>query len=185
MIKLQENPSSHLVIAYNQMMEVMRNAYEHSKDDSMTLQKAVNRARQQAVDTGAVTVDEAYEIGEYIKRDINDAAEHMMESSNEFHDWLMLDIEVIERKVIDLFLSVADHTRIELENFSQRNTEAETDSRYAAVYRSGEVTGPGTLICEYCGEIKPFLSSDHISDCTRCGHDAFIRRRSSNNRDRP
>lgn len=177
MIKLQRNPSSHLVAAYNQMMTVMRSAFEQPRKHPMTLQKAVNRARQQVVDTGSVTSDEAYEIGEYIKRDINDAAEHMMECNSEFYDWLAEDIEVIERKVIDLFLSVADHTRIELQQFSQLSKDTDSRSGHTAIYRSGEVTGPGTLICEYCGEIKSFLSSDHISDCTLCGNDKFIRRR--------
>jgi len=47
------------------------------------------------------------------------------------------------------------------------------------VYKSGEITGPGTLICESCGKAKPFLSSDEITDCLKCGHTRFIRRQSS------
>jgi len=65
-------------------------------------------------------VEEAHEIGEYIKHDINDAAEYMMEYSSEFYDWQMLDIDTIERKVIKLFLTVADYTRLELELFRQK-----------------------------------------------------------------
>ncbi len=175
MIQLQKKSATHLITAYNQMMEEMRNAFEHADTTDMNLQKALDQARRQAVHLGEVSVEEAHEIGEYIKRDINDAAEYMMESSAEFYDWLRLDIEVIERKVIDLFLSVADHTRLELEQFNQVKPETEQTT----IYKSGEITGPGTLICESCGKTKSFLSSDEIADCEQCGHNRYIRRQQS------
>ena len=120
------------------MMQEMRNAFEQANPNDMSLQKALQLAKDQAVHIGEVSAEEAHEISEYIKRDVNDAAEYMMDSSAEFYDWLMLDIEVIERKVIDLFLSVADHTRIELEQFSYVKAENEQ----IPVYKSGEITGP-------------------------------------------
>ena len=119
MIQLQKKPANHLISAYNQMMQSMRDAFEEIDADDMSLQSALELAKHQAVHLGEVSAEEAHEIGEYIKRDINDAAEHMMESSSEFYDWLLLDIEVIERKIIELFLSVAEHTRVELEQFKQ------------------------------------------------------------------
>lgn len=174
MIQLQKKPASHLISAYNQMMQEMRDAFEQTDPSDMSLQKSLELAKLQAVHIGEVTAEEAHEIGEYIKRDINDAAEYMMDSSAEFYDWLMLDIEIIERKVMDLFLSVADHTRIELEQFKRVKQVSETP-----IYKSGEITGPGTLICESCGRNKPFLSSDEITDCSQCGHGRFIRRQQS------
>jgi len=178
MIQLQKKSASHLIAAYNQMMADMRQAFAQSDPDHMSLQKALNLAKHQAVDIGEVTAEEAYEIGEYIKRDINDAAEFMMESSAEFYDWLMLDIEMIERKVMELFLTVAEHTRIELEQFKQVKTRPDQNLvEQVPVYRSGEITAPGNLICEHCGKPNPLYSSDEIRDCTQCGHDRFIRRR--------
>ena len=178
MIQLEKKPANHLISAYNQMMQVMRDAFEKADPSDMSLQKALDLAKYQAVHIGRVTSEEAYEIGEYIKRDINDAAEYMMDSSAEFYDWLMLDIEIIERKVMDLFLSVADHTRIELEQFQVPGGELVQE---VPVYKSGEITGPGTLLCESCGKTKPFLSSDEISDCSHCSHDRFVRRKPGNN----
>ena len=185
MIQLQKKSASHLISAYNQMMADMRQAFAQSDPDHMSLQKALNLAKHQAVDIGEVTAEEAYEIGEYIKRDINDAAEFMMESSAEFYDWLMLDIEMIERKVMELFLSVADHTRIELEQFKQLNPPSvfnsteDNSAEQIPVYKSGEITAPGILICESCGKSNPLFSSNQIKDCRRCGHDRFIRRHQS------
>ncbi len=120
MIPLQIKPAKHLTSAYNQMMMSMRETFEQDEANDMSLQNALDLAKYQAVRRGELSSEEAFEIGECIKRDINDAAEYMMETSTEFYDWLMLDIEIIERKVIKLFLTVADYTRIELELFGQR-----------------------------------------------------------------
>ena len=181
MNQLQKKSANHLILAYNQMMKEMRDAFEQSTPSEMSLQKALDLAKHQAVHIGEVTAEEAHEIGEYIKRDINDAAEYMMDSSAEFYDWLLLDIEIIERKVMDLFLSVADHTRVELEQFKQTNPLLDPALvEQIPVYKSGEITGPGTLICENCGKTKPFLSSDEITNCERCEHDRFIRRQQKN-----
>ncbi len=184
MIQLQKKSASHLISAYNQMMKEMQGAFERATPSDMSLQKALDLAKHQAVHIGAVTAEEANEIGEYIKRDINDAAEYMMDSSAEFYDWLLLDIEIIERKVMELFLSVADHTRIELEQFKKTGPLSNhVLAEQIPVYKSGEITGPGTLICENCGKVKPFLSSDEITNCERCEHTRFIRRQSSKGQD--
>ena len=172
MSQLQKKPANHLISAYNQIMKEMQTDFEQADPNDTSLQKSLNIAKQQVVHLGEATTEEAYEIGEYIKRDINDAAEYMMDSSAEFYDWLMLDIEIIERKVVELFLSVADHTRIELEQFKETKRTGEK----TPLYTSGEITGRGTLICERCGKAKPFLSSDEINDCEKCGHNRFIRR---------
>ncbi len=123
MIQLQKKSAKHLVSAYNQMLKQMREAFDRVDQDDISLQQALDQAKHEAVHLGEVTAEEAHEIGEYIKQDVNDAAEHLMDSSSEFYDWLMLDIEVIEQKVIDLFLTSADITRDEMEQFYQTKPE--------------------------------------------------------------
>ncbi len=141
------------------------------------MQSALDIAKFETVHLGQVSQEEAHEISEYIKRDINDAAEHMMEASAEFYDWLMLDIEVIERKVMELFLSVADHTRLELEKFTDNNSHIEQQQRkQIPLFSSGEIATPGTLICENCGKTRPYFTAIKIIDCKRCGHQRFIQR---------
>ena len=167
-IQMNHQSSNRLIEAYNQMMASIRSSFETSDDDEMSLSKAMSMARDEITHITDVTQDEAEEISNFIKRDINDAAEYMMESSSEFSDWLMLDIEVIERKLIDLFLSVADKTRIELEQFGVQNREL-------SLYYSGEITGPGTLLCNACGHKVSFTTTSQIQDCTECGHNTFKR----------
>lgn len=164
----KHQPSSRLINAYNQIMASMREILEDTDASDTSFRRALDIARDRVVHLGEITVDEAQEIGEFIKRDINDAAEYMMETSAEFGDWLMLDIEVIERKVVEMFLSVADRTRIELEQF---NNQAQSTS----LYYSGEITGPGTLICNGCGYRMPFVTTAQIETCPECGNNTFQR----------
>ena len=168
MIQMSHQSSNRLIDAYNQMMASIRAAFESPDDKDMSLSKAMSMARDEITHLTDVTQDEAEEISNFIKRDINDAAEYMMETSSEFSDWLMLDIEVIERKLIDLFLSVADKTRLELEQFGVQNREL-------SLYYSGEITGPGTLLCDTCGHRVAFTTTSQIGKCEQCGHNTFRR----------
>ena len=158
-----------LVDAYNQMMARIRDSIESAEANTVpTLQKAIDSAKKQAIHLGEITLEEAEEIGNYIKRDINDAAEYLMETSHEFSEWLMLDIEIIEQKVLELFLSVADKTRLELEQLSHSRCEI-------TEYHSGEITGPGSLVCMECGQMVHFNTTSHIPPCPKCHKKVFKR----------
>jgi len=160
--------SNRLIETYNQMMTHIREAFENTDTSDLNLQKALDNAKEQAIHLGEVTLEEAHEISEYIKRDVNDAAEYMAESSAELGDWLMLDIEIIERQIIDLFLSVADRTRVELEQFKN-------PPRAPSEYHSGEITGPGTLVCTQCGHNVSFITTGEIEPCPECKNTTFQR----------
>ena len=167
---------SSLVDAYNQMMARVKDSIDSAEAHTIpTLQKAIEHARQQAIHLGEVTAEEAEEVGNYIKRDINDAAEYLMETSHEFSEWLMLDIEIIEQKVLELFLSVADKTRIELEQLSRPGCDIDNVNNEGILYKTGEVTGPGTLMCINCNERIQFKSTDTIPECSKCKGQAFKR----------
>lgn len=159
-----------LIKAYNQMLASIRDAFEETDNDTsdISLQHALESARERIVHLGEVTIDEAQEISDFVKRDINDAAEYLMETSAEFSDWLLLDIEVVERKVIDMFLSVADRTRVELEQLKNHQRQLNT-------YYSGEITGPGTLQCSQCNTPVTFATTSQIEVCTKCGNSSFRR----------
>ena len=82
----------------------------------------------------------------------------------------MLDIDIIEQKVLELFLSVADRTRVELEQFSHPRC-AITE------YHTGEVTGPGSLVCMACGQMVHFNTTSHIPPCPKCHASVYHRGR--------
>lgn len=165
-----QDTDSRLIEAYNDMMYTIKDVFESADDEisDPSLQHALYRARERIVELGDLTAEEAAHVSDFIKRDINDAAEYLMETSAEFSDWLLLDIEVVERKIVDLFLSVADTTRVELDQLQQRNREA-------AGYMAGEVTGPGTLECKACGKHHGYTTTSMIPACDECGGKEFRR----------
>lgn len=159
------------VQAYNQMMIRIRDLVDNAEAHAVpSLQKAIDQARRQAVHLGELTAEEAEDIGNYIKRDINDAAEYLMETSHEFSDWLRLDIEIIEKKILELFFSVADRTRIELQQLSHPSRELQRNE-----YHSGEITGPGTLVCRQCSNAIHFNATSRIPRCENCQGSDFVR----------
>jgi len=114
-----------LTHAYNQMViRIQRCLEEANTGATPTLQKAINAAKARALYLAEITPDEAESIECYIKCDINDTAEYLMETSQYFSEWLMLDIEVVEKKVLALFFSVANKTRRELTQFSNSKVDA-------------------------------------------------------------
>ncbi len=175
MVTPNKHNDTSLVEAYNLMMSRVRDSIDNAEAHAMpTLQKAIERARDQAIHLGEVSLEDAEEIGNYIKRDINDAAEYLMETSHDFSEWLMLDINIIEQKVLELFLSVADKTRLELEQLSA-STHNTTTNYTPSTYNSGEVTGPGSLICNHCKQMIQFNTTATIPNCDQCGGQFFHR----------
>ncbi len=164
-IKSKQQETS-LLQAYNTMTSRIRYSLENAEAYAIpTLQKALEQAKAQAIHLGEITLEEADEIGEYIKRDINDAAEYLVESSHEFSEWLMLDINMIEQKVVELFLSVADKTRVELAQFSRPSFDASTE------YKSGDEVGNSTYICINCKHVGEVDLSNKLTECAYCsGH---------------
>lgn len=170
MSKPSNKDESSLVEAYNIMMARIRDSIDNAEAHAVpTLQKAIEQAKAEAIHLGEVTVEDAEEIGNYIKRDINDAAAYLMESSREFSEWLRLDINIIEQKVLELFLSVADKTRLELEQLSHPSVSINRD------YKSGEITGPGSLVCKKCGKMIQFGTTGTIPPCSECKGKLFRR----------
>jgi Zinc-ribbon containing domain len=112
-----------LVDGYNRMMASIRTTFSDTRIKEMSLSWSLQIAAEDVISSSDITPNEAFEIGELIKRDINDAAEVLMENSVEFSDWLMLDIDVIERKTVELFLHVAELTRFELEHIYYPNSK--------------------------------------------------------------
>ena len=82
-------------------------------------------------------------------------------------EWLKFDIELIENLSLDAFLSVADKTRIELARLGEM---AKKHS-----YQSGEITIPGTFVCEKCAKEIAFKTTSEIPECPVCHGKTFIR----------
>lgn len=157
-----------LIHAYDQMMEHLHTLIESAEKGTENLQHLLEKARDEVAEKDDITREEAQKVSEYLKRDLHNAREYMDDSSHDMADWLHMDIELIEWNLIDLFLQAADKTKLEL-------LLLEENVKHLNEYHTGEITGPGTLVCTECGKALHFLNTGHVPPCSQCQSTQFRR----------
>ena len=155
-----------LINAYTHLMEHL---YEAMDDTLHSCAEAMDIAKEKFSKVSDLTNEELDKVSRYVKRDIEHAAYGLPDKADKdsLSEWFKFDIELIENFTLDAFLSLADKTRIELAKLQQL---AEKHS-----YRSGEITGPGTFICDECGKEIAFKTPSEIPECPKCQAKTFIR----------
>jgi len=167
--KDEKDPVERMVDAYERMLEYVDDVIGKAEKTTLpTLKKSLDAAREKAVELNELTREEAEKIAAYVERDMKEAAHYLVETGDEFREWFRFDVKLIEGRLMEMFASVADRTRLELERFANQ-------AREAAVYRTGEITGPGTLVCDQCGKELHFHKAGHIPPCSKC-HGTTYRR---------
>lgn len=165
----ESNFEQKLVAAYDKMLERVHDFWDSPEiNTAPTLQQRIALARERAVELQEVTADEADKVATYIERDLNDAAHYMHDSGQTFSNWFSFDLQLIEQRMLDMFASVADKTRLELAQLARQAKQAQR-------YYTGEVTGIGQLTCESCGNALFFERTDTIPACPACNQTTFQR----------
>ena len=151
------------------MLERVRAALDKAEQTTLgTLRARIDDAMEKAVALGELSREEAERTAGYLERDLVDAGEFLAETGRALGDWLRFDLQLIERRMWEMFEQVADQTRLGMLQFEQ-------GLRRASEYRTGEVTGIGTLQCAACGKQMQFLKTGHIPPCPECHGTSFTR----------
>jgi hypothetical protein len=159
----------HHISVYNRMMERVKHTLEDAGHKARpNLEHAIQRARERAVELGETTREEAAKVADYLRRDLREMTSYLNDTGKEYGAWFHMDLELIEASLLDLITSVADKTRLELAQWAEQGEQAVS-------YRSGEITGPGTLECIACGERLRYVKTGHIPPCPRCRASEFRR----------
>lgn len=162
MNKDERDPIERMVNAYEHMLESVDGFLERAEKSALpTIRHGLEVAREKAVEMNELTREEAEKVAGYVERDIKDAAQFLVQTGDEFRDWLKFDVQLIEGRLMEMFSNVADRTRIELDRFADL-------ARESSLYRTGEVTGPGTLVCIQCAKELHFHKAGHIPPCSKC-----------------
>ncbi|MCL7422725.1 MAG: zinc ribbon-containing protein [Methylobacter sp.] len=154
------------ITAYN---ELMRHLHETMDETIHSLADALEISKEKTRKTTDLTQDEIDQVSGYVKRDIEHAAHGLTEKkdSDSLSEWFKFDIELIENFALDAFLSLADKTRLELAKI-ERLAELNT-------YHTGDITGPGTFVCDQCDKQIAFKSTSEIPECPACHGKTFVR----------
>ncbi len=165
-MSIEEDKKDNLVPAYQKMMKRVEKTQKQST--TRTLQQHIEYAIEKAVELEELTREEAERIGDYLRRDLHDAAEFIITTEQALADWFRFDLELIEERLLEMFSLMVDQTQVELENLAER-------ARQATQWYSGEITGLGTLYCDNCGKALHFHQPNYIPACPNCEATRFKR----------
>lgn len=158
-----------LAAAYDRILERSResmNGLREQADDA--LHRALETAREKAVELGELGRDEAERLHDWVVRDLHAAASGLAERERDLADWLRLDLLLVEKEALDRYTSLTERARAELRHLRK------TAARYSE-WHTGEITGLGTLRCTHCDKEIHFHSTGRVPPCPNCHGTQFRR----------
>ena len=163
-------PADKLVAAYEEMLKQTHETLETAhRESAPRFRELLEKARDNMVELGELTREEAHKVADYLRRDVEDAASYIAETGEDIRQWWRFDLELMEQRMMDMFARAADQTSLQLAQW------AET-ARQMSLYQAGEITGPGTLVCDKCGAETHFVQAGRIPACADCGNTTFRRK---------
>lgn len=169
----QDGPADRLVDAYETLLKETKETLEQAHAESAPrFRELLEKARDNLVELGELSREEAHKVSEYLRRDIEDAASYIADTGQDIRDWWRFDLELVEQRMMDMFAQVADQTSLQLAQWAE-------NARRMSLYQAGEITGPGTLVCDHCGAETHFVKAGRIPACADCGGTTFKRKEKS------
>lgn len=156
-----------LLKAYHGMMENLKEFWQLTEEKALPpLKENLERAMEKASELGELSKEEAEKLGDYIQRDLEEAADYLADNGKQLGDWLKNDLEFAEVKFAEMFATLADKTRLELDALAER-------ARQIGIWHTGEITNIGVLYCQQCNEVLHFNKPGHIPPCPKCKGTVF------------
>ena len=143
---------------------------EKIKSSGQGVSHSIDSLKESLLSAEEHSKDELDKISDYIRRDLHEAAVHLAETGEELEQWLKFDVEQVERRTFELFLQIADKTQLELQHWKEQADALD-------LWKTGEVTGIGTLYCTSCGHSLHFKKAGHIPPCGKCKGSEFSRQK--------
>ncbi len=156
--------------AYNRILERTERALAEFEINTWEgVQEEINRAVALEAELAELTRDELDLLRAYVERDLKDLRGYVRETRGGLADWLGLDLKLVEYRIRDLLLSIADKTLVEQVELDQKLHHEPGD------YLAGEVACAGMLRCLSCGHMACLVETAVIEPCHRCGEHYFQR----------
>ncbi len=165
-----KDPSEVIGQAYERLLETaLEDFHKLEEKTGPKLHELIDKAKEKLSELGEYSEEELDKVAEYLKRDLRDAAAYIAETGEDLKSWLGFDLKLVGERLWELFSQAADQTTVELALLRE---QAEL-----APYHTGEIAGPGVLVCDNCGEELHFHKPGRIPPCPKCGGTSFHRKR--------
>ncbi|MCU7812643.1 MAG: zinc ribbon-containing protein [Candidatus Thiodiazotropha sp. (ex Notomyrtea botanica)] len=162
-------PFDKLAAAYDKILQEVHEAIDSAKENALPgMKEYLDDAREKMVELGELSREEAEKVAGYVERDMKDAADYLLETGEQMSAWWRFDVQQVENRMLEMFTGVADQTKLELAKLAQRASRS-------SLYHTGEITGPGTLVCSGCSKEMHFKKTGHIPPCSGCKGTEFQR----------
>lgn len=156
------NPIDVLGKIYETLYEDSVSAFHKTeKKTSETFHKLIDDSGEFLAEASEFSKEHIQEASEYVKRDINDAAYFLSSTGKELSEWLGFELELLEDKVVERLLDAVDPVTLDLLKLKEQAKEK-------TVLHTGQITGPGMLECNSCGEILHYYKIGRIPPCPKC-----------------
>jgi len=163
------DPLDALGAAYETMYEhVAANIHKVKDRSGPLLHELVDEAKDKVIELEEVAEEDAEKVSTWLKRDLEDVVHYLSEADYAVKEWLGFETALIKSEIIRLLLETADKTTVQLLRMKE-------NARKPYLYHTGEIAGPGTLICDECGEKLHFHKAGHIPPCPKCHKTDFHR----------
>jgi len=163
------DPFDTLGAVYEKMYEdVAESIHNATNKTAPLLHDWIEEAKHKAVELDELTEEDAKQLAEWLKRDFDDALNYLSETESELKDWLGFEASLIKSTIIQKLLEAADKTTVEL-------TQMKKNLNQSANYKTGEITGPGSLICDECHKRLHFYKAGRIPPCPKCNSTSYHR----------
>ena len=158
--------SDKLLKTYHVMLDQVKDLWHTAEEKVLpTLSENIEKAADKAAELGELTKEEAEKIGGYIQRDLEQAGDYLSEyvekNGPQLENWVKNELEFAEVQFAEMFATLADKTRLELDALADR-------ARQVGIWRTGEITNVGKLYCQNCDEVLHFKKPGHIPPCPKC-----------------
>jgi rubrerythrin len=151
---------------YHTMLDHIKELWHTAEEKALpTLSENIEKAAEKASELGELTKEEVEKIGGYIQKDLEQAGNYLSEYSEKngplLENWIKDELEFAESQFAEVFATLADKTRLELDALAER-------ARQVGVWHTGEITNVGVLYCQNCDEVLHFKKPGHIPPCPKC-----------------
>ena len=151
---------------YHSMLDTVKELWHSTEEKALpTLAQNIERAAEKASELGELTKEEVENISAYIQKDLEDAGHYLSDyvekNGPQLENWIKDELEFAESQFAEVFATLADKTRIELDALAER-------ARQVGIWRTGEITNVGVLYCQSCDEVLHFKKPGHIPPCPKC-----------------
>lgn len=145
---------------FDLLAERARKIYEASADKSAkTLEAALRQARNGLEAAGEFRREEGESLESWLRRDLQLAHRNAKAVGSGIKE--EFDSSGVSSSVLGLAATVLQNTGETLQAWAAKADEATS-------YRTGEVTGPGTLSCKRCDTELRMAESSKIPPCPKC-----------------